>query len=132
MAALKVTVCLLGDDEFVAAISLPQKYLSRTDTMWDAPKTGPTVEDVLTTRSNFGGGLACVSNFGDFANYTGHVFAAANAYACGRLAWAPETPSATIDAEWAAMTFPDAPDAAPASSSDASSGLPVRNGSSTS
>ena len=83
-----------------------------TDTMWDAPKTGPTVEDILTTRSNFGGGLACVSNFGDFANYTGHVFAAANAYACGRLAWAPETPSATIDAEWAAMTFPDAPDAA--------------------
>ena len=30
MAALKVTVCLLGDDEFVAAISLPQKYLSRS------------------------------------------------------------------------------------------------------
>ena len=30
MAALKVTVCLLGDDEFVAAISLPEKYLSRS------------------------------------------------------------------------------------------------------
>ena len=45
-----------------------RSYLD-ADTMWDAPKTGPTVEDILTTRSNFGGGLACVSNFGDFANY---------------------------------------------------------------
>ena len=57
------------------------------DTMWNGTLT---ISQLLTShaeggRSLWGGGLACVSNIGDWLNYTGHVLAAANTYACGRL-----------------------------------------------
>ena len=57
----------------------------------------------------YGGGLACVSNLGSWANWTGHVFAASNVYGCGRLGWDTALDSATVHREWAAMTFPEAP-----------------------
>ena len=50
--------------------------------------------------------MACTSNIGNFRNYTGHVLAASNTYACGRLAWNPTLTAKEVDEEWALMTFP--------------------------
>ena len=85
------------------------EYYFAWDTKWASPSL--TIAELLTSearggRSTWGGGLACVSNLGNFATYTGHVLAAANTYACGRMAWDPTVPAATVDREWAAMTFP--------------------------
>jgi alpha-glucuronidase len=71
-----------------------------------------TIAHLLTARerggaSKWGGGLACVSNIGNVNNLTGHVLAAANTYACGRLAWDPTLAAETVDREWATMTFPE-------------------------
>ena len=84
------------------------------DTMWGRDGTGKgklTIGDLLTGKehggtSRWGGGMACTSNIGNFRNYTGHVLAAANTYACGRLAWDPTLAAEEVDREWALMTFP--------------------------
>ena len=47
-----------------------------------------------------------MSNIGNMKNLTGHVLAAANTYACGRLAWDPTLAADVVDREWVAMTFP--------------------------
>ena len=36
-----------------------------------------------------GHGMACISNLGNWANWTGHVLVASNTYGCGRLGWDP-------------------------------------------
>jgi hypothetical protein len=61
---------------------------------WDAPKK--------PRRS----GMACVSNLGSFANWTGHVLAASNTFGFGKLAWDPTRTAESVNAEWAAATFP--------------------------
>ena len=53
-----------------------------------------TIADLLTGKehggvSSYGGGMACTSNIGNFRNYSGHILAACNTYACGRMAWDP-------------------------------------------
>merc|ERR1719399_918470 len=49
--------------------------------------------------------MAAVSNFGNSANRTGHVFAAYNTFAFGRLAWDPFQDTAKLGKEWAQLTF---------------------------
>ena len=51
-------------------------------------------------------GMACVSNLGSYANWTGHVLAGSNTYGFGRLSWDPTQSAEAINREWAAMTFP--------------------------
>ena len=51
-------------------------------------------------------GMACVSNLGSYANWTGHVLAGSNTYGFGRLSWDPTQSAESINREWAAMTFP--------------------------
>ena len=51
-------------------------------------------------------GMACVSNVGTYANWTGHVLAGSNTYGFGRLAWDPTASSRDINEEWTRMTFP--------------------------
>jgi alpha-glucuronidase len=72
---------------------------------------GTTIADLLSSNelySRKSSGIACVSNFGSYANWTGHVFAASNTYGFGRLAWDPSVPSSDINTEWTQMTFPTA------------------------
>jgi len=57
--------------------------------------------------------MACVSNLGTFANWTGHVLAGANTYGFGRLAWDPTQAAEDINREWAQMTFPSMPSTSP-------------------
>jgi alpha-glucuronidase len=51
-------------------------------------------------------GLACISNFGTYANWTGHVLAGSNSFGFGRLAWSARMTSKQINTEWAELTFP--------------------------
>lgn len=50
-------------------------------------------------------GIAGVANVGSDRNWTGHLFAQANWYAFGRLAWDPDLSSRDIAEEWVRMTF---------------------------
>ena len=79
---------------------------------FDIANDGTTIAGVLSGKDTqhsegrpIGKGMACVSNFGDWANFTGHVLSASNVYGCGRLAWDPMQASSTIHAEWVSMTF---------------------------
>jgi alpha-glucuronidase len=49
--------------------------------------------------------IAGVANIGEDANWCGHIFAQANWYAFGRLAWNPDLSSEDIAGEWLKMTF---------------------------
>ena len=49
--------------------------------------------------------MACISNFGSWANVTGHVFAASSMYGCGKLSWDPTQAAIDIHQAWTAMTF---------------------------
>eukprot|EP01045_Picozoa_sp_COSAG04_P000082 COSAG04_NODE_2_length_56781_cov_25.092252_6_plen_347_part_00 len=76
------------------------------DTLWYGP--GSTIGRLLSGElpGHRGHGMACISNIGNWQNWTGHVLVASNTYGCGRLGWDPALTSAEINAEWAAMTFP--------------------------
>lgn len=50
-------------------------------------------------------GLAGVANIGDTPFWTGHIFAQANFYGYGRLAWNPELTASAIATEWVKSTF---------------------------
>lgn len=50
-------------------------------------------------------GVAGVANMGDDNDWCGHLFAQANWYAFGRLAWDPELNADTIADEWVRMTW---------------------------
>ena len=79
---------------------------------FDTHQSGPnsTIAKLLTSGL-FGkrrlSGMACVSNLGTFANWTGHVLAGSNTYGFARLSWDPTGQTAEdINREWAEMTFP--------------------------
>ncbi|MEA1786964.1 alpha-glucuronidase family glycosyl hydrolase [Arenibacter sp. GZD96] len=50
-------------------------------------------------------GIAGVANIGNDINWTGHIFAQANWYGYGRLAWSPELSADVIADEWLKATF---------------------------
>lgn len=54
-------------------------------------------------------GIAAVSNIGNERNWTGHLFAQANWYGLGRLAWDPDLSEATIADEWIKQSFGNKP-----------------------
>jgi alpha-glucuronidase len=92
------------------AVGLTTMWKSYLD--FDIANDGTTIAGVLSGKDTqhsegrpIGKGMACVSNFGDWANFTGHVLSASNVYGCGRLAWDPTQTSSTIHAEWVSMTF---------------------------
>jgi alpha-glucuronidase len=60
--------------------------------------TGPTVANTIK-------GMAGVANIGNDRNWCGHIFAQANWYAFGRLAWQPTGNTGDIATEWIRQTF---------------------------
>lgn len=89
----------------IHVVGLTTQWKSYLD--FDTDLQGTTVASILTGKANGGRGkgMACVSNLGNWANLTGHLFAASNTYGCGRLSWDPTLTAADIHHEWAAMTF---------------------------
>ena len=73
---------------------------------------GSTVAKIID-GSLFGNslnGMAAVSNIGNDRNWTGHLFAQANWYTLGRLAWNENLSSADIAEEWIRQTFSNSKD----------------------
>ena len=97
----------------VNLITMWEEYLE-FDTKHHGPWPGSTIKQLLTNTSmphsapgrglsnglsngnaaQPGGGsqrrisgMACVSNFGTYSNWTGHVLAGSNSYGFGRLSW---------------------------------------------
>ena len=62
----------------------------------------PTVARTIT-------GMAGVANIGNDINWCGHIFAQANWYAFGRLAWKPDASPGDIAGEWIRQTFSNDP-----------------------
>lgn len=95
-----------GQGIHVVSLTKMWSYYMNWDTLWWG--AGSTIGRLLSGKlpGARGRGMACISNLGNWANWTGSVLVASNTYGCGRLAWDPSQPSAEINAEWAAMTFP--------------------------
>jgi alpha-glucuronidase len=75
------------------------------DTLQNGP--GSTIGGIAsgTARGYKAAAIVAVANFGDDANWFGHLFAGANLYAFGALAWNPVAPVAPITAEWIVRTL---------------------------
>ncbi|HVG17231.1 MAG TPA: alpha-glucuronidase family glycosyl hydrolase [Chitinophagaceae bacterium] len=68
---------------------------------------GSTVAKIIdgSTEGQTLTGMAGVSNIGNDRNWTGHLFAQANWYALGRLAWDHNVTTEAIADEWTRQTF---------------------------
>ena len=104
----------------VNLVTMWEEYLE-FDTKHGGPWVGSKIKQILSntstpesapgTYSGKGrrriGGMACVSNFGTYSNWTGHVLAGSNSYGFGRLSWSGgRQTSKEINTEWAQLTFP--------------------------
>lgn len=101
----------LKETAFAPELQITQEYLGQSKqlcylgTMW---------KECLDTLTNNGcrpqgctpSVIAGVANTGQDANWCGHIFAQANWYAFGRLAWDPTLSAEQIADEWIRGTFP--------------------------
>lgn len=111
MMEFQITKEYLGQGTHLVGLSKMYEEVLRTDTY--AKGKGSTVASVIdgTLDGHELSGIAGVSNIGTARNWTGNLFAQADWYAFGRLAWDPYLGSESIFQEWAKMTFTNAPDA---------------------
>jgi alpha-glucuronidase len=76
---------------------------------FDTHQAGPgtTVASVVTGKKPpyRSGAIVGVANIGDDPNWFGHLFAGANLYAFGKLAWDPEVPMPSVIHEWVVRTL---------------------------
>lgn len=99
-------------------LQIAQEYLGQSKnltylgTMWEDVMNADTFRDgdgstVATVTSGSPLSLiAGVANTGQDDNWSGSIFAQANWYAFGRLAWDPSLSAGTIAEEWIRATFP--------------------------
>ena len=96
---LQITQEYLGHDTHAVFLPTLWEEILRSP-VWLAP----TLADFLSSRGD--SAIVGVSNVSDAPNWTGHLFAQANLYGFGRLAWNPYLDADTILREWTALTFP--------------------------
>lgn len=96
MMEFQITQEYLGFSNHLAYLGTMWEECLDSDTYRDGP--GSTVAKMVTA-------IAGVANTGQDANFTGYVFAQANWYAFGRLAWNPELSAEDIADEWVRQTF---------------------------
>ena len=106
MMETQVTQEYTGQAIHVISLTKMWSYYMHWDTLWYGE--GSSIGRLLSgdLPGSRGRGMACISNIGNWANWTGHILVASNTYGCGRLGWDPTLSSAEINSEWAAMTFP--------------------------
>lgn len=105
MPELQITQEYLGFSTHLVYLgTLFQEFL-QSDTY--AHGKGSTIEKMTKTKEfQFGfTGMAGVANIGDTINWCGNVFAQANWYVFGRMAWNPEKSAEEIANEWVRQTF---------------------------
>ena len=96
MMEFQITQEYLGFSNHLAYHGTTWEECLDSDTYRDGP--GSTVAKMVTA-------IAGVANTGQDANFCGYVFAQANWYAFGRLAWNPELSAEEIADEWIRQTF---------------------------
>ena len=102
----------LKDTKMMMEFQITQEYLGFSNhlaylgTMWEECLQSDTYRDGPGTPvSKTISAIAGVANTGQDANFCGYVFAQANWYAFGRLAWDPELSAEQIADEWIRQTF---------------------------
>lgn len=95
---LQITQEYLGQGNHSVFLAPMWKEFLDSDTYRDGPGS-------LVSRVS-GPIIAGVANVGQDENWCGNIFAQANWYAFGRLAWDPSLSSAQIADEWIRLTFP--------------------------
>ncbi|MET3535749.1 alpha-glucuronidase [Chryseobacterium limigenitum] len=105
MAEFQITQEYLGFSNHLVFLAPLFKETLESDTYADGK--GSTVAKITdgSVRNNKITAIAGVANIGEDANWTGNIFAQANWYAFGRLAWNHELTSEQIADEWIKMTF---------------------------
>lgn len=105
MMEFQITKEYLGQGTHLVGLSKMYEEILQTDTY--VKGKGSTVASVIdgSLEGHELTGIAGVANIGTARNWTGNLFAQADWYAYGRLAWDPYLSSETIFREWAAMTF---------------------------
>lgn len=83
-----------------------QRHVCYLAPMWSALLRGEHGPALADPAAEF----VAVANTGAGPFWTGHPLAQANLYAFGRLAWDPRLDPAAVLDEWAALTFPEAPE----------------------
>lgn len=96
MMEFQITQEYLGFSNHLAYHGTTWEECLKSDTYRDGP--GSTVAKMVTA-------IAGVANTGQDPNFCGYVFAQANWYAFGRLAWNPELGAEEIADEWVRQTF---------------------------
>ncbi len=96
MMEFQITQEYLGFSNHLAYHGTTWEECLDSDTYRDGP--GSTVADAVTA-------IAGVANTGQDPNFCGYVFAQANWYAYGRLAWDPTLSAEQIADEWISQTF---------------------------
>jgi len=96
MMEFQVTQEYLGFSNHIAYLGTLFEECLDSDTYRDGE--GSTVANVITA-------IAGVANTGQDKNFCGYIFAQANWYAFGRLAWDPTISAEQIADEWAHQTF---------------------------
>jgi len=102
---LEITQEYLGQQRHL--VFLPTMWKSYLDFDLRAENRSTPLRDIVDGRSFHRplGGFAGVANVGLDTNWMAHPLAMANLYGFGRLAWNPNTPAATIAADWTRLTF---------------------------
>lgn len=111
MMEVQITQEYFGHSTHLVYLAPVWKEVLDTDTF--AAGEGSTVRKLLDGTIHDHGdmtGIAGVANTGTDENWTGHLFAQANWYAFGRVAWNPRLTSRDVAREWIKMTFSTAPD----------------------
>jgi len=102
----------LRNTKMMMEFQITQEYLGFSNhlaylgTMWEECLDADTYRDGAgSTVAKMVTAIAGVANTGQDANFTGYVFAQANWYAFGRLAWDPTLSAEEIADEWVRQTF---------------------------
>lgn len=105
MPEFQITQEYLGQSNQLAFLSTLWEECLNSDTYQKGK--GSTVAAVTdgTVHKNTLTAIAGVANIGSDRNWTGHIFAQANWYAFGRLAWNNQLKSEDIADEWIRQTF---------------------------
>jgi alpha-glucuronidase len=109
MLELQITQEYLGQSKQLAYLAPMYEECLQSDTY--AAGKGSVIAKIITGKifPQPVTAIAGVANTGKDANWTGHLFAQANWYCFGRLAWNPGLSPAEIADEWLKMTFTSNP-----------------------
>jgi len=105
MMEFQITKEYLGQGTHLVGLSNMYEEILQTDTyQFGENSTVAKVLDGSLTNQKLTG-MAGVSNIGTSRNWTGNLFAQADWFAYGKLAWNPNSKSDDIFEEWAKLTF---------------------------